>query len=44
MEGELDEQEGKDEVGAWWHDLNVPGNCHILLARKISKCVERWGK
>ena len=27
----LGEQEGKVEVGAWSHALNVPNSCHIQL-------------
>ena len=41
---ELGEQEGKVEVGAWRHDLNVPDSCHVLLVKRRRKCDERWGK
>ena len=44
VEVELGEQEGKVEVGAWRHDLNVPDSCHILLVKRRRKCNERWGK
>ena len=43
-EGELDKRKGKDEVGAWWCNLDVPSNCCILPERRIGKYVERWGK
>ena len=40
----LGEQEGKVEVEAWRHALNVPNSCHVQLERKRRKCDERWGK
>ena len=40
----LGEQEGKVEVGAWRHALNIPDNCHIPLERRRRKYNERWGK
>ena len=40
----LGEREGKVEVGAWRHVLNVPDSCHIQLERMKRRFDERWGK
>ena len=44
VEAGLGEQEGKVEVRAWRHALNVPDNCCVQLERMRRRCDERWGK
>ena len=40
----LGKQEGKVEVGAWRHALNIPDSCHVQFERRRRKCDKRWGK
>ena len=41
VEVELGEQEGKVEIGAWRHALNIPDSCRVLLVKRRRKCDER---
>ena len=40
----MGEKKGKDEVGAWWYDPDIPGSYHVLPESKKGKFNKRWGK